>query len=415
MKMRNTSVLLLLLFTAFAADAQVSSLLLMSEDSIWKSKSMMAFMSGDASIASNAVDVDFMQKSLLGGFIPRAHTEALLSNMPERSRAGFAANAQLDLLNFRDTLFGRGNLGLRATLSTNYQGFIGFRPTLFETVYIGNGNAAGTTTDLGPIAMQTQSWQKFGFGLFSKKTLSGITLSLVEGQSIRSMAIDRAAFTTAAQGDTLALQLEGDYFRSDTARVGWANGSGIGACIDFDYNMKLDDDKALVSVSVRNLGFVAWNSRSEAYRVNSSVDWVGLNVTDWLDAGSDSIGLPSWSDSLQAKRTQATRIKTLPASIQFRYLRKWNGMHYWETGFGFTPNSASVPLVYAGITHAISEHLWISERISYGGYGGFAIGAEVQWLSSKAWFVRAGASQLDGWILSTAGGRSLYVNLGKNF
>jgi hypothetical protein len=59
--------------------------------------------------------------------------------------------------------------------------------------------------------------------------------------------------------------------------------------------------------------------------------------------------------------------------------------------------------------------LWLSERVSYGGYGGFAIGADVQWLSTNSWFLRAGATQLEGWILPGTGGRSVYFNLGKNF
>lgn len=407
--------LIVFLLIAIRIGAQMPSLLLLSEDTVWKSKSMMALLNGDGGISSNALDVDFMRKSLLGGYIERDHIDALLKNMPEESRMGYGVNAQLELLNFRDTLFGKPNLGMRAALSTHYQGFLGFGPEAFETIYRGNANDEAVSTELGPLFLQNQSWQKFGFGLFDKTTLSGITLSLVEGQAYRSLNVDRASLYTSSVSDSLSLQLLGDYYRSDTTRSGWANGSGIGACVDFDYNLPLKDDAGFVSFTVRNLGFIAWNDRSERYQVDTQLDWEGLYVNDWLSGEEDSLALPQWADSLNSNRTQLMVIKPLPLNIQMRYLRKWKGIHFWETGFSFSPNRVAVPLVYAGLTHALGSGFWVSERISYGGYGGFALGVEVQWLSDNSWFLRAGSAQVEGWLLPMTGGRSVYVNVGKNF
>jgi hypothetical protein len=403
------------LLIAIYTKAQMPSLLLMSNDTLWKGKSMMALLNGDASIASNALDVDFMRKSLLGGHIEREHIDDLLKNMPEESRVGYAVNVQMELLNFRDTLFGKPNLGMRAALSTHYHGFLGFGPEAFETIYRGNATDAGMRTELGPLSLQSQSWQKFGFGIFNKTTLSGITLSLVEGQSFRSLNVEGASLYTSSLGDSLSVQLVGDYFRSDTTRNGWANGSGIGACIDFDYNLPLKDESGFVSLTVRNLGFAVWNDRSERYLVDTRLDWEGLYVNDWLSGEEDSLAMPQWGDSLNQGRTQLSVVQPLPVSIQMRYLRKWKGSHFWETGFSFSPNRAAVPLVYAGLSHAIGSGFWISERLSYGGYGGIALGFEVQWLSKHSWFLRAGSAQVEGWLLPMSGGRSAYFNVGKNF
>jgi len=405
----------LIVFLGLRLNAQTPTLLLMSDDSLWKSKSMMAFLGGDGAIASNAVDVEFMRKSLLGGYIERNHIDGLLNNMPDYSRAGYAANAELELYNFRDTLFGKPSLGLRAAVSTNYDGYIGFQPNAFEVVYRGNDNDPAETVNLGPLSTQSQAWQKFGFGLFNKKTLSSITLSLVEGQSFQSLQVDDARLFTSSLGDSLHLNLAGNYLRSDTTRNGWANGSGIGACIDLDYNMPLKNEEGVVSLSIRNLGFVAWNDYSEQYELDTDLNWEGIDVSSWLDADSDSLALPEWSDSLNAKRVQSTLWKPLPASIQLRYLRKWKGKHFWETGVSFSPNRASVPQVYAGLSHALGGGLWISERVSYGGYGGFAVGVDVQWLSKSSWFVKLGAVQAEGYILPMSGGRSFNFRLGKNF
>ena len=395
--------------------AQTPALLLLSSDTLWRSKSMMTFVGADAGIASNAVDWDFMETSLFGGHLERESINNLIDKMPERARIGYAGNAQLELLNFRDSLFGRPNLGLRAALSTQYNGYAAFRPNAFETVYRGNSGAVNVPVELGPLALQNQSWQKVGFGLFNKNSLSGITLSLVEGQAYRAADINRAELFTAAQGDYVSLSLEGDYSRSDTTRRGWANGSGIGACIDLDYNAPIQQGKGVVSFAVRNLGFVVWNEQSEQYAIDTKVDWNGLDVTSWLSGEADSVKFPTWNDSLNTSRNQAQVWKPLPASFHLRYLRHWKGNRYWETGCSFTPNKAAVPAVYVGLTHAISNRLLISERVTYGGYAGFAIGADIQWLFKSSWFVRAGSTQLEGWLLPSAGGRSVYFNLGKNF
>jgi hypothetical protein len=395
--------------------AQVSSLLLLSPDTAWRSKSMMAFIGGDAGIGSNALDVAFMRKSLLGGHLERDHLKHLAEDMPQQARLGYSAQAQLELYNFRDTLFGNPNLGMRAALSTNYQGYASFTPNLFRTVYLGNSSASGTTLPLGPATAANQAWQKFGFGLFNKTTLSGFTLSLIEGQSYQRLQVNQADLFTSALGDSLTLTTDATYYRSDTTRTGWANGSGLGACLDFDYNFTLQQGKGVVSVSARNLGFVVWNDGSEKYTAQAPVDWYGLNVTDYLSGASDTLSLPDWNDSLQAKRTQGAFVKPLPASVRFRYVRHWKGKNYVETGVGFMPNAVSIPEIYVGYMRSLTNRLLVSGRVVYGGYGGFALGAELQWLSSHSWFVRAGSMQLEGWLLPMAGGRNVYVNLGKNF
>lgn len=395
--------------------AQVPSSLLLTSDTIWKTKSIMAFASGDAGIASNAVDVDFLEKSILGGHIHRDYIQELLQDMPQRSRVGYSANAQLELLNFRDTLLGNPNLGLKAAFSTNYHGYVSFQPSAFETIYQGNSGMRSQSTELGPLYFQSQAWQKVGFGLFNKNTLSGLTLSLVEGQSYRNLKTESAVLYTSEMADTLRLDVDGMYSRSDTTRSGWANGSGVGACVDFDYNLLLDEGKRVVSFSARNLGFVVWNEAAESYTINSSTDWYGLNITNWLEGTTDSLSMPNWSDSLKVKRNQSSMLKPLPATFHLRYLHKWKDNRYWETGLVYTPNQAAVPMVYLGLTHHIGKSFWLSERVNYGGYRAFSIGAEIQWMSAKSWFITAGSSQLDGWVLSVAGGRNAYLNLGKNF
>jgi hypothetical protein len=376
---------------------------------------MMIMLGGDAGISTNALNVDFLQKSILGGRFERNELEELYDELPSQSKLGYRVHADITFMNFADTLFGNPNLGIRTSLSTNYEGFCGFEPKAFGLVYLGNGDLNPGKVDLGELTYRNQAWQKIGFGLFNKSTLSGFTLSLVAGQSFQSLAMDEAQFYTSTAGDSLMLYVDGVYTRSDSKRKGMANGSGLGACVDFDFNVPLGDKSAMMSFSGRNLGFVAWNRKTETRTLNTDLQWNGLDVTNWLSGATDTLELPSWTDTVRAPGTMKETFRLLPSSFSFRYLKRITSESYIETGCSFFPNRVALPLAYVGMMHFIGSRFSVSERISYGGYGNFAIGLEVQWLSRNAWFVRAGSAQLEGWLLAAARGRNLFVNVGKSF
>jgi hypothetical protein len=407
--------LILLCAVAAEVQAQTPSILLLGKDTAWSSRGMMIMVGGDAGISTNALNVDFLEKSILGGHFERNELKELYDGLPSESKLGYAVHSEITFLSFADTLLGNPNLGVRASLSTNYEGYCGFRPNAFGLVYLGNGDLKPGIVDIGEFIYGNQAWQKMGFGLFNKSTLSGFTLSLVAGQSFQSLAIDEAQFFTSAVGDSLSLDLDGVFTRSNAKRKGLANGNGLGACIDFDFNLPLADKSGMMSFSARNMGFIVWNSKTETRTLNTALQWNGLDVTNWLSGATDTLELPTWTDSVRTPGELKETFRFLPASFSFRYMKRITSAGYIETGCSFFPNRVAFPLAYVGMMHLIGNGFSIGERISYGGYGNFAMGMEVQWLSRSAWFVRAGAAQLEGWLFAKAGGRNLFLNVGKSF
>jgi hypothetical protein len=395
--------------------AQTPSLFLLSSDTAWNKKGMMILTDAEAGISTNALNVGFLQKSILGGRLERNEVKEIYDQLPTESKIGYAVHTAVTFMNFADTLFGNPKLGVRASLSTNYEGYCGFSPRAFGLVYLGNGEFNQGSIDLGEFVYQNQAWQKIGFGLFNKSTLSGFTLSLVAGQSFQSLSLDEAQFYTSPLGDSLTLVVDGNYMRSDANRKGFANGSGLGACFDFDLNVPLSDKSALMSISLRNLGFVSWNRKTETRALNDSFQWNGLDVSNWLSGAIDTLQLPSWVDTIQSPGIQGSSLKLLPPSFQFRYMEKITLRSYIESGCSVLSNRIALPYIYLGAMHIFNPHWSVSERISYGGYGNFALGVELQWLSKNSWFLRLGSTQLEGWLLSMARGRNVFLNLGKSF
>lgn len=412
---RRTGMVLFFLLAVLSSRAQVSSILLTSPDSAFKSRDALFLVDAEGAVGSNALDMMFFNKAVFGGHLADQHISDMNRRMRNQNRAGFYGQAALELFNFRDTLFGKPKWGLSASFNTNYHGGVSFSKSLFETVFLGNKQFAGNTVDLGPLAAQVQAWQKLGLGIFNKHTLSGITVSLVEGQSFHSVIFTEADLYTSSIGDSLSFKYKGEYMRSDINRSGWANGSGTGVAIDLDYNLPLTDHRGVISIAMRDIGFVYWKDQSEILKFDTTTVWTGLEVDDVFALATDSLEFPALSDTLSRSVERGGFFASLPASVHVRMIRFINEKDFYEAGLSIWPSRAAIPQIYAGLSHFIGEHFVFSERLSFGGFGRFGIGAEMQWMPRGTWLIRCGSSNLAGFTMGSARGRDLYFTIGKSF
>lgn len=395
--------------------AQTPSILLFTPDSSYRQSSSMVQIHGLGLFGSNAVDNRFVGKSVFGGHIDDEHLNMLYDKMKAQNRAGFMASGGIDLYNFTDTLFANPDWGLRAGFSTNYHGYLSFNRDLFKAVYRGNKSFANQSVQLGPLVGGFQAWQKFGAGIFNKKTWSSVTLSLVAGQQYQSLIVNNSELYTSMLGDSLSLSYTGDYLRSDSLRKGFANGSGLGLALDFNYNLPLADNKGVISISLQDVGFIGWNKRSQRFSYDSLTTWTGVEVNNLFQLDTDSLNLPNLRDTLNFQKETKGFTTALPASIQVRYSRYINEKNLYEVGMALWANRASVPAIYAGASHFFGPHFMLSERINYGGYGKFGIGIEAQWMPRGTWLIRAGSNNVEGFISKETFGMSGYFTLAKFF
>ena len=164
---------------------------------------------------------------LLGGKLDKNYLRSLADNMNEQNGVGVDVCAGFSFWNFSDTILNKPNLGFMAQLGTRYQGSLTFTRDFFEVGFLGNADFAGRTAELGPLNGNLQAFQKFGFGIFNKRTRSYVSLSLLEGQMMQNISLRKGDFFTSATGDSLSLQYNGEYIRSDTARRCLMNCSGV--------------------------------------------------------------------------------------------------------------------------------------------------------------------------------------------
>lgn len=390
-----------------------SSILLLSSDTAYRHSHSMIWIGGSGMAGANTVDVGFLKKNIYGGRISDRQLNKLASESALLNRAGFAANANLDFFNFKDTLFGRPLWGLRIGISTNYHAALSYSRDLFKAVYQGNAQFAGDTVQLAPLAANNQAWQKFSVGLFNKHSLTSLSLSLVAGQRYQSLIVPDARLRTTTIGDTISLSYAGDYLRSDSLKRGWANGSGLGLCFDADYNLPIAEGKGAISIALRDIGFVVWNKQSAHFSFDSLTTWTGIDANNIFELSTDTVNMPHLRDSVHYSVEKKAFVATLPMSLHVRFSKFFTPTDYYEIGVSIWPNRAALPLVYLGMNHFIGKHFSFSEKISFGGYGTWGIGAEMQWMPRGTWLFKLGTNHLGGFTTGMAHSRDVVFCMGK--
>lgn len=414
-QIRTLLFILILVISCNIIHSQTPTGLLMMKDTSRYSSSAMLMLEGAGVIGSNVLDINFFDKSIFGGHLENNHLNRLSGNMKNQNRAGFGATGGIDYFNFTDTLMGNPNRGLRIGVHSNYHASLSFGKDVFKLIYRGNSSFKGDTVELGPLAAQYQAWQKFSVGVFNKKTLSSISLSLVAGDQYESLILNDANLFTSMQGDSLSLGYRGEYVSSDTTKNGWANGSGLGLALDLDYNLPLVDGKGVISIALRDIGFVAWNKQTRQMDFDSTTTWTGIQINDLFDLKTDSLDLPNLTDSIHRKSTRKSQVAALPMSIHLRYAHYFSTKGFYDVALSIWPNRAALPLVSAGINYIISEKVIASARGSYGGYGAWGAGAEIQYLPNNNWMFRVGTGNLIGYLNDQAHSRDLYFTFCKFF
>lgn len=368
----------------------------------------MLRMDANAMLQSRHIDLSFIDKLAFGGNISRSHINRISSRLDFRNGAGAAAAGGFSVYNFSDSLFGKAHIGMHFKASTNYDAQLLFTHNAFDLMFRGNEMFRGRTATVGSF-YQLQVFQKFGVGFFDKETLSEFTISYVNGQSLERLIINEGEFYTSPLGDSLRLKYEGEYWRSDTSQAGFAGGDGQGAAIDFSVNI------GMISLSVRNLGFVQWNPNFERYSFDSSAVWTGFETNDLFQLTTDTIGLPQIEDTIKYTLKRGKHVTGLPAAYNVRVLGKMGRQAFGEFGLEIQPNLVALPMVYGGLTLIPKPHHAFTFRIATGGYGGFRFGWDYQFKTKKNFYLRLATENFPGIISKHSRGASAFVTVIQHF
>lgn len=403
------------LWLATPAAAQWTPIqLLHKHDSTAQGMLGLLLVEGEGALGASSLDNALTEKLWRGGYIDQALKDRNLERMQARNRAGIQAQSELSFYDFKSPWFGGNELGWKVSAGTFYNAYATFEKELFRTVFYGNQTADGGA-NLGALNMESQWFQKISLGVFSKKTLSSISIGLVGGDAFNKLQVNNAYWKTTPQLDSLTVGYAGNYTEADPSKSGFGAGKGVGFAVDGNLNLPLPDNAGWVSLTLSNVGWVHWGAQTVRHTFDSTTVWTGISLNNVFALETDTLGLPNLQDSLHSTEANGARWAPLPGAVHLRYARQLNKRWWIDAGASIWPNNSATPLVHLGVSRNAGEAWLVRSQASIGGYNRWSVGAEVQCVTRSKWFFRLGSYAVQGWLSNRTAGYDGRITIGKYF
>lgn len=340
---------------------------------------------GRGSFDSNVLYNDLVLGLYNGDRLSREVRERSQDALTGRERGGYAVDLAVSYA-WGQGLFGRPQWRPRVRVA--YHSLLGlrFRDPVYDLTFFGNADWEGRTAKLDPSAFERIDYQTLAFGVEDRRSGSFIEVAVVNGRSLDAARIDRAALTTGTEGRYLDLDLDGSYWRSDTADGGPRRSNGIGAAVGFGMQRPIQVGRASGEFAflVQDLGFIAWDNRSLRVSRDTLIHYTGLRVQDVLDLEGLIVGRNSLQDTLGLGYEHGAFIRMLPTTLRSRVglgrLRSALFPHTfaYELAVEQRVLPGYVPLVSLRRTFAAGRDLCVHAEAVYGGFGGLRAGVGVK-------------------------------------
>ena len=362
--------------------------------------STIVFSSGGAYLNGSNLPFDFSKKILSSSFIDSV----------AKSNVGFSKHH----INFVEAgyrygagiCFKKKSHWLGLELSDESISVIQYRKDLFNLMFYGNSQYEGDTAYLTGSGLNNQDFHRVRFiysaiaGSDDSVWQINISLSYLQGYHVNSLNAGRSYLYTAPLGEYLSLHSQMVFQTNDTSSISAfaTNGNGVSADLSISFVAR----KSKIFFSVNNAGFMHWNQNSLLYVVDTSVQFDGFEVNNFLHQPGIKLGNLN-SDSifsyLGINYSKCAFNLNLPLRLTFIW------QHHIicdklsvDAGFTFIPQYQFSPLYFiSGRLH--SKCISPSINISYGGNQAFNAGLSIEGRIANHinWFLTS--DQMLSWAL----------------
>lgn len=357
---------------------------------------------------SNVLSNEFIGALYKGGVIDRALREAVAEDLRSSNRGGLVLSADAWYA-WRDTLRQRP-WTWRVGLAHRTMLGIRFAPDAYRVAFFGNAMFENDIAQLGPSAFHHLSYQRLAFG-GGRPGRWHLQLGLVNGVRMDAADIRSADLFTANDGEFLEVDLNGRYWRTDTATAPGLANQGLGLSLSGEWTFLRwgNMGRNTATVAVEDLGFITWNAQSLHHRSERTVHYDGIHVDDILDLDGSLVGRRELQDTLGLSFEKASFTRPLPGRVTLRTA--------WGAGLELKTYEAVVDwchlpgyLPWAGIVRRfrVAHPGFVPEaRISYGGFGGLRVGAGFSSAIGRHFLLRMQLPNLVGLMDRTAAGQAV--------
>lgn len=389
--------------------------------SLFSQHSVMITAHGQVYQQSNAITNSLVNKFINGGHIDNAlKNDQELSDGENLLGGGFQFG--FEAMFAPEKLFGSQRYGWSIGLSHHDDLSAMFGRDIFNTVLYGNKSYAGKTADFGNSGMRYQRFQQLNLGLFDKETLSRVSVGVVNGNQAAFADLDEAGMYTAPNGEYIDLEANGSFAISDTAQPTGLVMNGLGAVVNFEWNIPFAIDRekektAFLRIGASNLGFIRWNNKTVNYALDSTYHYEGFLIDDLTGLDNLNDQVENVVDSLLPQSSHESRIEATPAWLYMRWFSPVGKQFHYELGLRYKVNGFHLPEASAALFYQPNQRWMVGAKAIYGGYGGYESASALRagiFLSTfigNNLMLNVQSDNISGWLIGDAKGRSGQASL----
>lgn len=361
--------------------------------------------------ASNSFNNQLTNAFIYGGNISTEIKDFNQTKLGRVNSLGGEAEQKIEYINYNITPIKKwANYGLIVGIEDVNFISTNLNSDLYNSAFYGNSNYLGDTMDFSFSHLQYQHYQKISFGLIHKTYKSSLKLSFVQGNRSIDYRLGNTWMYSSPDSDSIKYNLNAEGHYTDSTKS-YFSGKGYGFSFDFNHNFiyyNKDGNRKVINFKLGNLGVVFWNDKTNYNYVDSANTYTGFDVLDLI--AKDSAATLLSSDTLGIYSSKESKMELLPFELSIQKLADRYSDKKVQLIFGFKSiiTSDYKPYLYVGAYYSPNQNFGLSSRFSYGGFGGFKVGLNANYLVKDKFEIAIGTFDLVGFISPKYGfGKSL--------
>ncbi len=373
---------------------------------------------GNYSINSNILTAKFINTLYKGGKLDDATKDKASKRLGKNNRFGGDVGYGLFYIQHPKRSDSTAKVGYFVALNWKANLSASFSKDLFNWVFQGNKDYAGTKSYLGGSKFNLMTWRELQGGLLWEKKKgkvnirSGITLSVLQGRALFNARLTQLEVDMDSLGYALDVTSKIGVSASAPNRHftdGRAYGGAIGGFLITEY------EKGTFKFEVNDLGALFFDKNTQQITNEGKFHWEGYKFNSFKGIG-DSIANFVKVDALKTKyqikedRQAATML--MPAWFKLAYEFKLPKNQSIEFGLMERITYGWFPYLYSHYNLQATPGFRFGARLSYGGYGGLSVGLYLDKKFGKNFAASIGSNTVEGFVLSkVANGQGVFLNL----
>ena len=353
---------------------------------------------------SNSLNNKMLFKFGLGGFIDNNLKQTNKDRIKTKNIFGQSSDFSFYYRQENRQIWGIKELGFQVALEWHNLLEAEFGPELYQLIFYGNKDNAGSSVDLSTIHFQSLNYYQIKGGLnkiFGHSKM-GFNLSLNLGNNYSDASFNNTRFYTSFTGDSLALKSDISYKYQSLSSLSPVTIRGYGAGLDIFY--AYDNPRLFkLEAKIENLGFIFWQDKSMEFQRNKPIIWEGFEVENLLQM-PDPLMKKSPADSLKeyiSTHSQSTKYRSYtPVNVEVKFKKMLvEDKIEAVVVVKYKHFSNYRPMVLLQSNFLLNEKISLSPNLSYGGYTGFNIGFELEYKLNNISELHLGTRYLGGYVL----------------